>query len=100
MVDHAGDALAAVRAQHADGVHLLEQCGQIFGFCGRDVLAQREQAGVVVDLALRSGRDDAREGRLDAGKNAQLVGDDACAFGIVLEPGYRNGFTAHEGRGS
>ena len=46
-INEADDALAALRADGADGVHLLEERGQVFGLGDGDLVTELEEARVV-----------------------------------------------------
>ncbi len=70
-------------------VHLLEERGQVLGLGDGDVVAELEQARLVL-APLRLGRARVRasvvEGLLHDGEEPQLFGHDAGRLFVVLEP--------------
>ena len=86
----AAEAPAALRAQRAEVMHLLEERRQVLGLGDRDVVAQLEQA-LVVERPAPRGRHVGAGGRVERAlhrrEELQLFADDARALGVVLEAG-------------
>jgi hypothetical protein len=96
-IDGALGHLRAARGDLAQALHLLDERRHVLEARLLDLIAEREQLGVVVDPVVRDAHPARREVLLDAREDALLLGDDLRLLVVALLATVLDRFRCHFG---